>query len=303
MTRQLRHTYQDPNQLSLQLDFSLPSGSQEPSVRLWPTDGTHNNPTATATPDTGRTSGGGDQDGSRRHIQLGNESIEYRLTRSKRRTIGFLIDDQGLRMSAPRWVPLQEIETAIREKQRWIIRKLHESRERRARPAPAPMRWTDGARLAYLGGEIKLIVLPAMSESVRFDAPTNELRLELVSPFREQQVKELVLTWLQHRASQLFRERLGVYAERLGVRWRHLRLSSARTQWGSCSIDGSVRLNWRLIHFPLDLIDYVVAHELSHLHEMNHSPRFWAWVGSVFPDYAAARQRLREHALSGMPAL
>ncbi|MEG1054671.1 MAG: M48 family metallopeptidase, partial [Janthinobacterium sp.] len=71
-------------------------------------------------------------------------------------------------------------------------------------------------------------------------------------------------------------------------------LSSAGTRWGSCTIERKIRLNWRLIHFSLPLIDYVVAHELSHLLEMNHSPRFWATVESIYPDYDGAKQALRK---------
>ncbi|MFH1605020.1 MAG: M48 family metallopeptidase [Pseudomonadota bacterium] len=80
----------------------------------------------------------------------------------------------------------------------------------------------------------------------------------------------------------------------MGVPTPTLALSNARTQWGMCREDGRVRLNWRLIHLPLRLVDYVVAHELAHLREMNHSPRFWDEVGRIYPDYQAARRELRD---------
>ena len=94
-------------------------------------------------------------------------------------------------------------------------------------------------------------------------------------------------------ARRIFLERLDHFAPRLGVRYRCLKLSSAQTRWGSASADGSIRLNWRLVHLSLDMIDYVVAHELSHLREMNHSPDFWGVVASVLPDYDQRRQALR----------
>ena len=81
-----------------------------------------------------------------------------------------------------------------------------------------------------------------------------------------------------------------------------LTLSNARTQWGLCREDGQVRLNWRLIHLPLHLVDYVVAHELAHLREMNHSARFWAVVGALYPDYRQARSELR-HCNHRLPIL
>jgi predicted metal-dependent hydrolase len=102
-----------------------------------------------------------------------------------------------------------------------------------------------------------------------------------------------VRIWFCDEALRIFAARMDHFAPLLGVSYRQLALSSAGTRWGSCTVDGSIRLNWRLIHFPLSLIDYVVAHELSHLREMNHSPRFWATVESVYPDYDGAKVALR----------
>jgi predicted metal-dependent hydrolase len=110
-------------------------------------------------------------------------------------------------------------------------------------------------------------------------------------------MRDLVQGWLQRQARRVFEERCAHYAERLGVRVRRLALSSAQTRWGSANADGAVRLNWRLIHFALPTIDYVVAHELAHLREMNHSARFWDVVRSVMPDYERARDALSDDAL------
>jgi predicted metal-dependent hydrolase len=87
------------------------------------------------------------------------------------------------------------------------------------------------------------------------------------------------------------------------VHYQSMSLSSATTRWGSCTSQGKIRLNWRLIHFTPELIDYVIAHELAHLHEMNHSERFWRHVQSVFPNFELARQHLRQHATADFPVL
>jgi predicted metal-dependent hydrolase len=86
------------------------------------------------------------------------------------------------------------------------------------------------------------------------------------------------------------------------VTYNAFALSAAGTRWGSCTIQGNIRLNYRLIHYPLALIDYVVAHELAHLREMNHSAAFWATVGTVYPDYDGARLALRKRSHE-MPVL
>jgi predicted metal-dependent hydrolase len=126
-----------------------------------------------------------------------------------------------------------------------------------------------------------------------FDRDARLLTLSLPPAATAAQLKDRVEAWLQNEARALFRERLELYEKRLGTRHRVLRLSSAKTRWGSCSADGQILLNWRLIHFPLSTIDYVVAHELAHLKEMNHGPRFWATVATLLPDYEAAREQVR----------
>ena len=94
------------------------------------------------------------------------------------------------------------------------------------------------------------------------------------------------------QARRHFTARLDAFAPLMGVRWQKLALSSARTRWGSASANGSIRLNWRLMHFRPPVVDYVVVHELAHLHEMNHSPRFWAHVQAQLPGYTALRAEL-----------
>jgi predicted metal-dependent hydrolase len=230
-----------------------------------------------------------------RRIQLGPHALDFELRRSTRRSIGFMIDDDGLRVTAPRRITLAEIDNAIRAKQRWIISKLNERGERRSlRQEKPPVQWVDGAVLPYMGGEITLRLEDAARSRCVFDPLQRTLTVGVVAGLAEWQLQERVKIWFQAEAKRVFSERLDVYAERLGVSYASLTLSSAGTRWGSCTIGGAIRLNWRLIHFALPLIDYVVAHELAHLLEMNHSPRFWAKVESVYPDYDGAKNALRK---------
>lgn len=238
-----------------------------------------------------------------RRIVLGQYAVDYELKRSSRRSIGFMIDDEGLHVTAPRRANLPDIDNAIRAKQRWILTKLQERGERRAKRAErAPLHWDDGARLPYLGGEITLRLQPAARSHCVFDPDTRELRVGVTPGLAQWQLKERVKLWFQAEAKRLFTERLDLYAPRLDVHYRSLALSSAGTRWGSCTVAGNIRLNWRLVHYALPLVDYVVVHELAHLREMNHSPRFWAVVGTVFADYDGARLELRRRSHE-MPVL
>jgi hypothetical protein len=110
-------------------------------------------------------------------------------------------------------------------------------------------------------------------------------------------VRDAAQAWLMRQAKRVFAERLDHFAPQLGVTYSRLRLSSAGTRWGSASVDGTIRLNWRLIHLRLDMLDYVVVHELSHLHHMDHSPQFWDVVARVMPDHVQRRRALKDAAV------
>jgi predicted metal-dependent hydrolase len=218
-----------------------------------------------------------------RSVRLGDRIVPYTFRRARRRTIGIAVDEQGLQACAPRWVTLAEVEAFIHEKQAWVLRKLHEARAN-ARP---PFLWVEGARLPYLGAEVGVFSAPPGVPS-RLAGDRLELARASVT------LRDSALGWLRERALAFFDERIGALAPRMDVRVRRLSLSNARTQWGSCSTDGRVRLSWRLIHLRIALIDYVVAHELAHLLHMNHSKRFWGAVEAICPDYRFARAELRE---------
>jgi predicted metal-dependent hydrolase len=241
---------------------------------------------------------------AQRDIVIGEHRIAYELRRARRRSIGFIVGADGLSVSAPRWVGVVEIEAALREKASWILRKLHEQRERARRLAETRVDWRDGTSVPFLGETVIIVLDPRATGAVLNSAaealpgvPRLTLHLGLPQEAAPAQIRDAVQSWLQRQARRLFEERIALYAPRLGVRIKRLSLSSASTRWGSASVDGSVRLNWRLVHFALPVIDYVVIHELAHLREMNHSAAFWEVVRSVLPDYEAARHSLRQELL------
>ncbi|UCG96617.1 MAG: M48 family metallopeptidase [Burkholderiales bacterium] len=234
-----------------------------------------------------------------RRLALGTFAVDYTLRRARRRSIGFTVDDRGLTVAAPRWVSLAEIEAAIAEKQRWIHRKLAEYRDWRARQPVHGASFVDGGTVPLLGRPLTLRLRPAARCTDR--AGEAELHLALPASAGEAQVRDAVLSWLQAEARRVLGSRLQLLAARQQVQPRSWSLSSARTQWGTCTHDGHIRLNWRLVHFPLPVIDYVVAHELAHLQEMNHGPSFWRAVGRLLPGFEAARDEVRKLDLAALP--
>ena len=241
---------------------------------------------------------------SQRELLLAGHRVAYELRRSRRRSIGFVIAAEGLSVSAPRWVGLAEIEAALREKAAWILRKLQEQRERDARLQAARVEWREGGTIPFLGETVILVLDPRTTGAVLHSDATSlpgvpglTLYLGLPQTAQPDQIRDTVQSWLQRQARRIFEERCALFTQRLGVRMTRLSLSSAATRWGSASADGSIRLNWRLVHFGLPVIDYVVTHELAHLREMNHGPAFWDVVRSALPDYEQARGVLRHEML------
>ncbi len=230
------------------------------------------------------------RDGQMKRIALGAETVDYRLVRARRRTIGMEVDLTGLTVRAPRWVTLSEIEAALQERAGWIARALAEWRGRRR--DVMPREWKSGAPILYRGRELALEVFPARRVRIAPDL----FNLTVLHPHArdEMLVAELVGKWLRDEAWSFVAPQVEHYARRLTAAAPTLRLSNARSEWGSCNARGEIRLNWRLVQLPPTLAEYVVAHEVAHLVELNHSPRFWALVETLIPGHAALRRELED---------
>lgn len=229
----------------------------------------------------------------------------YILRRSPRKTIGLTIRNAQLLVHAPTWVTRRQIETLIDQKRSWIQKKLAIQQERLALLALQDTQWRAGGRIPYLGSMIRL-KLDSTRETYfegRADQPEAGQRLSLSLPDSadDTRIQDMAQIWLQERATDLFGHRLQHYLDLAGQTIRSWSLSSAQGRWGSCSSQRRIRLNWRLIHLPPTLIDYVIAHEVAHLQEMNHSPAFWRVVARLYPDYKQARDTLAQHHPSSLP--
>lgn len=243
-----------------------------------------------------------------REARLGEVLVAYEFRRARRKNIGFMVGPEGLVVSAPRWVPMGEVDAAVRTKARWIVNKLEAARERQERLEAARIEWKDGTTIPYLGEPVIVVLDPrhdfretggVLNTAGEALPGVARMTLHIGLPHTAQpaQIRDAVQAWLMRQAKALFAQRLDHYAPQLGVQWRKLTLSSAGTLWGTAHSDGSIRLNWRLIHFRLPVIDYVVAHELSHLRVMDHSPRFWETVRTVVPNYPELRGQLKDEAI------
>jgi predicted metal-dependent hydrolase len=221
--------------------------------------------------------------GRTHQVQLAGGVLSYRLVRARRRTLGLTVEAEGTQVRAPRHATLTDIEGFIREKEHWI-------RKRLAAPRRVPFVWQAGARLPWLGRTVTLALRHGETGAWLSE---EELEFGLADGAS---LRERALGWVRERALEFFRDRVAKLSGLHGLRVSSIGLSDAQTRWGSCGCNGRILLNWRLMLLPPHLIDYVAAHELAHLRELNHSPRFWDIVALLYPGHRAARRELSARA-------
>jgi predicted metal-dependent hydrolase len=227
---------------------------------------------------------------TRAHVVLEGRIVEYTLRRSARcKSITLTIDERGLRVGAPWRAGENAIVGQLRRHAAWVLRKLEEWSRRRT----PPRRWRDGETIMLLGAPLRL-TLHSRPRPPELDE--GRLMVGCAAQHETALVETQVGRWLREQALACFVERVARYVPLLGVSVPDIRLSNARSRWGSCHPAGYIHLNWRLIHLPLPLLDYVVVHELAHLKELNHSARFWRIVAQIIPDHAERRTEIRARA-------
>ena len=222
-------------------------------------------------------------------IDLGGRRIAYTLQRTRRRrTIALLIDERGLRVAAPLKAPQHAIDALLREHAAWVIRKVQDWQQKR----PPSRLWVTGERLMLYGAPITLTAHPGIR------SPQLEGDRLLFGPpaLAATEIETRVRDWLRQQALDLYARRCREFSAQLGLAAPAVRLSNARTRWGSCHASGRISMNWRLVQAPLPWIDYVAAHEVAHLRQMNHSRAFWRTVAELVADYAERRAALRREA-------
>lgn len=219
-----------------------------------------------------------------RTLHIAGQALTYQLKRSARRSIGLKIGREGLTVTIPTRLSLAEADRVIQQKIDWIRAKLAEMQ---TQPAGIPL-LANGANIFWLGeGRI----LQTGSGRSRLEGEI----LHLAVPDNPEKITLVLARYYQRAARPYFAERVQIWGERMGLTPRKLALSSARGRWGSCTASGGIRLNWRLMQTPPEVIDYVVIHELAHLAELNHSPRFWTIVATYCPHWKTQRNWLKLH--------
>jgi predicted metal-dependent hydrolase len=211
---------------------------------------------------------------------------DYTLTRSNRKTIGLYVRNGSVEVRAPLKVPKADIESFVRSKQEWIEKTLARSAANAEKREAFALDY--GGTVTYLGRERPIAARPG--DRVGFDGSAFYMPPDLAPG----QIKGACVQIYRMLAKRDLTAKTLAFAERMGVMPLSVKINGAKTRWGSCSAKRSINFSWRLIMADDDVVDYVVVHELAHITQMNHSPRFWTLVAAVLPDYEERQERLKE---------
>ena len=213
---------------------------------------------------------------------------KFKLIRSKRKTVAIEIHpDRTVLVRAPLRAHRAALDALVAEKQAWIDRKLEEMSL--ARPQAPLHQYVSGEAFPYLGIWYALALVERIRPAIELDGSFNLAKNSLP------RAAAVFTAWYRRQALEIFAERVAAWSRVMDLHPSRIRISSARTRWGSCSSRGSISLTWRLVMAPPEIIDYVVVHELAHLKERNHSAAFWKLVAAFMPDYAQKRRWLKEN--------
>jgi len=199
---------------------------------------------------------------------------------SRRKTATIKVEAGKVSVVAPLELATSRIEEAISKKNRWIKEKLHLHSQVMTMN---PKEYVSGESFSYLGKNYRLKVVKGSPPSVKL--VQGYLTVVTPEPLNPLKTQKLLEGWYREHAEKRLREKSERFAKQMGVQFASVGIKSFKSRWGSCSGDGHIQYNWRIIMAPNGIVDYVVVHELCHLIHHNHSPEFWREVGKVVPDY------------------
>jgi len=220
----------------------------------------------------------------------GNGFLAEIIRTSRRKTATIKVEAGKVSVVAPAELSTSRIEEVIAKKNRWIKEKLLLHSQVMA---VKPKEYVSGESFSYLGKNYRLKVIQGSPVSVKL--VQGYLTVVTPEPLNPIKTKKLLEGWYREHAEKKLRDKSNRFAKQMGVHFASVGIKSFKSRWGSCSNDGHIQYNWRIIMAPNRIVDYVVVHELCHLIHHNHSPEFWREVGKVVPDYGEAKGWLKEN--------
>jgi predicted metal-dependent hydrolase len=232
-------------------------------------------------------------------IKLKNQKYEFKIIRSNRKTIGIIVNaDQELLVRSPKRTSIRKIKSLLTKKEDWILKKLAKMAE--IKDPPKAKEFINGENLLYLGREYKLKLI-AGSDLNELKVNLEQDRIKVYYPAelendnekRKAAVRDQLISWFRSQANLKINELINDYKKHLDVEPNNVVIKKQRKRWGSCSSKQNLNFNWKIVMAPLEIIEYLVVHELVHLIHPNHSKDYWQTVAEIIPDYEEKKEWLR----------
>lgn len=220
--------------------------------------------------------------------------LSYEIRRSvKRKNVTITVErDRSVVVHAPVDTPEEKLRELVDSKRQWLFEKLNDDQKYQILPHAPGKELVNGESALYLGRAYRIELADSANDRIRFSSKF------LIPRSHASERKRVLREWYVERAKEKILPRVEMHAKNLGVTYEQAKITDSRFRWGSCTPGNNLNFNWRLIKAPMFTIDYVIVHELAHLIEANHTPRFWNVVSAQLPAMDRARNWLREHGQS-----
>ena len=213
----------------------------------------------------------------------------------RKRSASIHLDGEVVKVRVPKFLSDKRIRELVTKRTPWIMTKLKEASER---PAVKPKEYVSGETFPYLGRNYRLKVVAGNELSIKLRGGYLQVTVRKTDRRPQETIRSMLVTWYQEHAKKSLVEKTERFAKVTGVEPRSVTVKDYKSRWGSCSTNGDIAYNWRIILAPHRIVDYVVVHELCHMLEHNHSSRYWKLVEKYVPDYRERRNWLKNHSLS-----
>ncbi|MEM9090923.1 MAG: SprT family zinc-dependent metalloprotease [Cyanobacteria bacterium P01_F01_bin.53] len=224
--------------------------------------------------------------------------IEYQLLPgSPRKTTDIVVERDGIVTVRPpvHYTP-EQVDAIVESKRLWIYRTLAEWKDLNA--AAVVREWVNGESFLYLGRTYRLSLVAHQAAPIQLKEGRFRLRSDVIEKGGTVAAKKAFATYLAQQGEPKLRDRISHYAPKVGVEVPSFKIKEMGYRWASCGVKGNLNFHWKCMMAPLKIIDYIVVHELCHLHVTNHTNAFWNEVDKVMPDYRERKAWLKQHGAS-----
>jgi predicted metal-dependent hydrolase len=227
-------------------------------------------------------------------VKINNREIEVVVTRKNRKTISIKISEScEIIICAPLNIDDEKVKEIIKDKEEWVAQSLKQIETKRKENVS----FKEG--ILYLGIRYTLDIHKVKHKTLKIIFDNNTFNIYISESLLEKEMdvhlKELLTKWYRVQARRIFQERVNYYSSKLKLSPKRMAIKDQKSRWGSCSSKGNINLNYRLIMAPIEIIDYVIVHELCHLVHLNHSKEFWALVKEISPNYLKYKEWLKNN--------